>query len=188
MNEETAPTTGRPVPARFALHALTYGGIAGVLGGGLTIGVYALTQDSDDTSMAQWAYIAAMIIPIAAVILGMTSWRNHYLGGRIRFVQAFGMALAIGLAYALCIGGASWLQASKLSPDLIEKSIDQWAVMAAQQPDARPDDIAKQAEAYRKSTTPVTYAQDRFSRALMLSFFIGLIASITVPKKRPGLE
>ncbi|MBE2214721.1 MAG: DUF4199 domain-containing protein [Opitutaceae bacterium] len=188
MQDATATTPSAPAPARFALHALTYGGIAGVLGGGLMIGEYALAQSAEHAEIVRWTFIAAMIIPISAVILGMTSWRNRYLGGRIRFVQAFGMALAIGLAFSLVVAGAAWVHATKIHPDLIEKSIDQWAILAAQQPEARPDDIAKQAEEYRQTTTPVVYAQDRFSRSLMLSFFIGLIASITVPKKRPGLE
>lgn len=154
----------------------------------MSIAVYAVAEHSEGSAMVQWAYIAAMIIPIAAVILGMTAWRNRYLGGRIRFVQAFGMALAIGLVFSLCVAGSAWLHAARIAPDLIEKTIDRQAIIAAQRPDSRPDEIAKQAEEAKKSTTPVTYAQGMFSRSLMLSFFIGLIASITVPKKRPGLE
>lgn len=188
MNEDSAPTAGLPMPARFALHALIYGGAAGILGSGLMIAEYALAQDPDHAGIVRYTSVAAMIIPIVAVILGMTSWRNRHLGGRIRFVQAFGMALAIGLAFSLGVAGAAWLHAAKIHPDLIGKSIDQWAVMAAQQPDARPDDIAKVAEEFRQKMTPVTYAQDRFSRSLMLSFLIAIVASITVPKKRPGLE
>jgi len=177
-----------PSPARFALHALKYGSIAGLIGGAWMIGEYALGFQTERPEIGRWTFLASMIVPIAAVILGMTAWRNNALGGRIRFVQAFGMALAVGLSFALLMAAAGWLHAAVLEPDLIERALDRYAVTAAQQPEAKPEAIAAQVELWKRSTTPVTYAQGVFTRSLVLSFFVGLLAAITVPKKRPGLD
>lgn len=172
----------------FLNHAAKYGGIAGVAGGLWMIVDYALGFQTDKVHIGKWTSIIAMVVPIAAVILGMMHWRNKALGGRIRFVQAFGMALAIGLIFSGCMAGAAWLQASKFAPDLLERKIEQQAVIAAQRPDANPEEITKQVELARQSATPVTYAKVVFSMMLMQSLFVGLIASITVPKQQPGTE
>jgi len=187
MNDDSASTTRSSSPARFAVHALKYGTGAGLLGGLWMIADYALGFQTDHMDIGRWTHLGGMIIPIAAVILGMMSWRNKALGGRIRFVQAFGMALAVGLVFALFIGAAAWLQTAQLAPELIPHRIDQQAIAAAQQPNSNPDEIAKQAELAKQQTTPVAFAKMMFSYSLMQSLFIGLIASITVPKQRPGL-
>lgn len=185
---ETNTTPSPPSPIRFARHALLYGAAAGVLGGAFMIADYALGFQTEHVEIGRWTYLVALVIPIAAIIFGLTSWRNRVLGSRIRFVQAFGMALAIGLVFAGLLGLSAWLQTTKLAPDLIERRIDLQAIAAAQQPNANAEEIARQVDLAKKSTTPETYAKMVFTRALMHSFFVGLIAAVTVPKKRPGLE
>lgn len=175
-------------PARFARHALLYGAAAGAIGGGMMLADYALGFQTERAHIGRWTYLLGLVIPIAAVVLGMTSWRNHVLGGRIRFAQAFGMALAIGLVFAIVMGLTAWWQTAQLAPDLIHQRIDQQAIAAAQRPDANPEEIARQVELAKASATPRTYAKMMFTMALVHAFFVGLVAAITVPKKRPGLE
>lgn len=182
------PSSPAPSPLRFAQHALVYGGIAGAVGGGWMILEYALGLHTEHANVGRWTAIAAMIVPIGAVVFGVTSWRNHALAGRIRFVQAFGMALAIELAYALCLAFAAWIHSAWIDPNLISTVLDGIGRTAAQQPGANADEIARQAEQWKAATTPYTYAQGVFARSLFLGFFVGLLAAVTVPKKRPGLE
>lgn len=186
MHDAAAPAP-RPT-RRFVRHALVYGGLAGVLGGLWMIAEYALGFQTDRVEIGRWTSVAALVIPIGAVILGMMSWRNNVLGGRIRFAQAFAIALAIGLVFSVIIGGTAWLQAAKLSPELVSRRIDQQAHAAAQQPGADQEQIARQAAAAKAQATPGSYATVMLTFSLMQSLFVGLIAAITVPKKQPGLE
>lgn len=186
----TAPTTEtpRPTAAQFAWHALRYGGVAGLAGGAWMIADYALGFQTERLEIGRWTSLVSMVIPIAAVILGLMAWRNKALGGRIRFVQAFGVALGVGLVFATCMGAIAWLQAAKLAPDLIERQIQRRAAYEAAQPNADPAAIAQRAEDNLKVATPLMWGRFVFSRMLMQSLFVGLVAAITVPKKQPGLD
>jgi len=176
-----------PSPSHFALHACAYGGIAGAATAGSAILLYRMGLRTQYPEVGRWIDLAILLLPIGAMILGMMAWRNRHLAGQIRFVQAFGMALAIGLAFSLLVSAGAWLHAGKLDPDLIANAIDQQAAQAARQPGAQPEVIAEQAAQAKRVNSPVTYAQAMFVRSLTISFFIGLVAAATLPKKRPGL-
>lgn len=188
MTDETQSSRRAADPARFARHTLRYGGIAGLLGAGWMMAEYALGLQTERSDIGRWTAFGLMVIPIAAVVLGITSWRNHALGGRIRFTEAFGLALAIGLVFSVTMGAGAWLHAGVISPDLVEKQIQHRAAVEAQQPGADPAAIAKTAEEHMKLATPFLWARFVFSRMLVQSLLVGVIAAVTVPKKRPGLE
>ncbi len=188
MMDDTQPSRPPANPASFAWHTLRYGGLAGLIGGGWMMAEYALGLQTEHADIGRWTALGLMVIPIATVVLGITSWRNVALGGRIRFAEAFGLALAIGLVFSVTMGALAWLHAGVIAPDLVENQIQHRAAVEAQLPGADPAATARTAEEHLKLATPFLWARFVFSRMLVQSLLVGLIAAVTVPKKRPGLE
>lgn len=188
MDATPTDSAAPPTPARLARHAARYGGIAGAIGGVWMMCGYALSVHPRFGTVGGWVSFLVLIVPISAAVLGIVGWRNDALGGRIRFTQAFGMALAIGLVCSACLGLAAWLHAAVIQPDLIDRLLELDAARRSAAPEADAEAIAREIEQARATLTPARFGQSVFAGRLIESFFIGLIASITVPKKRPGME
>jgi Protein of unknown function (DUF4199) len=77
-------------------HIMKYGAIAGLIIGAFMFAT--LTAADKPLSMSTSSMIAgfaAMLVALSAVFIGIKHYRDHELGGVIRFWPAFGMGLAM---------------------------------------------------------------------------------------------
>jgi hypothetical protein len=164
-------------------HAALYGGIAGVLSGAWMILEYALGFQTVKPEIGRITALAALIFPVGAMILGVMRWRDRVLGGSMKFTQAFGAALAIGLVFSVVFAGAAWLHAGVLVPDLVITKIEAYATALRAAGKVPVADIDKWLETERARANAGTYAYQYFSGSLIQSLVIALMAAISVRKK-----
>jgi ethanolamine transporter EutH len=165
MTAET-PTTDPAQPRAMPVHALIVGGIAGAIGAAFSWGQVAFEIRGLAFSLV------LVFIPSIAIILGVQRWRDGVLGGVIVFSQALGVALAIGLVYALIQGGFAWLLVNQLEPDLLDKM---WAHQASAMLAAghSAEAVAAAEKQFREQITPTVYAKSIFAfvGSLLTSLF-----------------
>lgn len=176
MSDASTDTSITPAPARdrpLAVHALMFGGAAGAI-----------------TSAGRWAGFAfgfhggvldtvLLFVPLVALILGVQHWRDDRLGGAIRFSQAFGAALAIGLVFATIEGLFGWLHAAVLEPGIVEIMVQFMRETLAKQGESAAAVDAAEAT-FRRNFSPAAYGQLMFVTGLVVSFVESLLASLFV--------
>ena len=84
---------------------LKYGLLAGLVVGGINFVMFTMTGDNHDFENGMIIGYATMLVALSAVFVGLKRYRDHELGGVIRFWPAFGMGVAMtviaGILYVL---------------------------------------------------------------------------------------
>jgi len=158
---------------KLPLHALKFGGVAGLIGAAWSTAEHLLGF------YGSAAEIAAFAVPILAIVFGVQRWRDRVLGGVIGFSQAFGAALAIGLAYAVVAGGLAWVQFAMWEPEVRESLV----AFQADGMQARGATVEKIREAeieLRRDLTPRTYAGGVLTFRLAVAFVVSLVTALFV--------
>lgn len=180
MNDKTA--SSNPGFARLVRHALVFGGGAGAIMLAWLLAEWAAGLHGPRIAYMRFTTMAAMLVPILAVMIGMMRWRDRVMGGTFKFIQAFGVALGIGLVFAVGAGLATWLYAGVINPGYIPGIID-FQAEAMRQANLATDEIARQVELTRQRATPAAFAYGRFVSWLMIAFVISLAAALVIRKK-----
>ncbi|BET68778.1 hypothetical protein ASA1KI_36960 [Opitutales bacterium ASA1] len=178
-NSDSLSTAPSPSLAR---HALFSGGIAGAAVVVWTLLEFAFGFHGERIHLRQYSGLAAMVFPIAAIALGIMRWRDRGLGGTIRFSQAFGCGLAIGMVFAAIVGAFSWIYVSMINPSFIESLLAQYPALM-QERGMTPDEIAAAMEVARARSTAGGYAFEVFAQMLISAFLIALFASVIVRRR-----
>ncbi|MEG3180197.1 DUF4199 domain-containing protein [Sphingomonas sp. LT1P40] len=115
---------------------LTYGLIAGVVVGTPLFLMGTLMADNPPTGAIGMAIgYLTMLIALSAVFVGVKRWRDHELGGVIRFLPAFGLGLAIsvvaGLVYVLVWEGVLAVNSGNFIADMSARMIEERRVAGA---------------------------------------------------------
>jgi hypothetical protein len=159
-----------------------FGGIAGAVGAIWILLEYAFGFHGARISDIRITTAASLVVPVVAIMVGIMRWRDRMLDGSIRFTQAAGVALAIGLVYSIIVAAFSGIYAAFINRDFLSALL---AFQAQMMRDAgfSADDIAKQVEAGKHATaTSLAYA--RFVFWLGTSLVVSLISALLV-RKRP---
>jgi len=174
MSETTPSISAR---RRLPAHAAIYGGPAGLIGGAWVAAAFGFGY------YGGFVETAGIIVPIAALVLGIMRWRDQVTGGETRFASAFGAGLAIGLIYA-AVAALAFFVFARLRHETV---VDQWLQIQTtymQQQGQEPARIEEAVHAVRPQLTPVFFAKQRFVYALLVSLVVSLIAAIVVPRRR----
>lgn len=163
-------------------HALIFGGGAGVVVVIWNLLEFALGIHGERISWRSYTALASMIFPVAAIAYGLIRWRDEALGGLIRFREAFGCGLAIGLIFSAVVALFSWVYVAAINPGLIETLIAHQAVVM-QEAGSTAEEIQKTTEAFRAQATAGGYAFAVFAQMLISVFLVTLFASILLRRR-----
>lgn len=100
---------------------LTYGILAGAINAGMA---YALTTVFGDELMhanAEWVGYTVMIIALAMIFVGVKQYRDHELGGVIKFGRAFLVGLYIALVASVIYVGVWEIYMNTAGGDFMEE-------------------------------------------------------------------
>jgi hypothetical protein len=81
---------------------LKYGLIAGVVVGSILFGTMVSFSGLPPMNLGMVLGFGSMLLALSAVFVGIKNYRDHQLGGVIRFWPAFGMGLAISFIAGVC--------------------------------------------------------------------------------------
>lgn len=180
----TPPAPPRLPFSLLARHAMFFGGVAGLIAGAWMMVDHALGFQTTRPDIGRITSLAALVVPVAATILGVMRWRDGPLGGSMRFAQAFGAALAIGLTFALVLAAAAWLHAAVIVPDLVMVKLEAYATALRASGRVQEAEIEPWLANARARATPASYAYQYFSATLIQNFVVALMAALAV-RKRP---
>ena len=163
-------------------HALIFGGLAG---GAVIIWnllEYAFGVHGEHLSIRPYTATASLVFPIGAIACGIMRWRDLALGGAIRFSQAFGCALAIGLVFAASVALFSWIYVAAINPAFIDTLIANQAALM-EKGGSSAEEVQKAVADARAAATPSTYAFAIFAQMLLSVFVVALFASVIVRRR-----
>ncbi len=180
----TSDTEQQPGPGAGLLFrlAFTYGGASGALASLWLLLEYAFGLHGDRLAIRQYSTLVAFAVPIASIALGVMRWRDHGLGGSIRFAQAFSCALAIGFVHAALFATCSLLYVASINPDFIPGLID-FQARTMEATGASTEEVADFRTAAAAHATARAYAFAVFAQTLLSTFIIALFASVVVRRK-----
>ncbi|MGH8019083.1 MAG: DUF4199 domain-containing protein [Opitutaceae bacterium] len=181
MNANDQETPSRPNPGMFR-HALIFGGGAGVAVIVWNLLEFAFGIHGDRISWWKYTGLASMMIPVAAIVIGLIHWRDKAFGGLIRFRDAFGCGLAIGLVFSATLAVFSWIYVGAINPGVIEAGIALRAV-DMQEAGSTAEEIQKTTDLLRAKGTPGGYAFNLFALMLISLFFVSLFAAILLRRR-----
>lgn len=182
MSEPVQPVL--PTVAQLGKHALLYGGAAGVLSVAWSL-VEIHLGDSVTGGVQLWLItLARLAFPIGGITLGIVYWRDRVMGGSMRFVQAMGAGLAIGLVFAL-VQGLFMGAFSSANPEFIEKMITRFEAeqLSSGMEEAQ---VEEGVAALRDRVTPFSLGIATVAQWMFGSVVISLIGALFV-RKRVGL-
>jgi hypothetical protein len=105
MTDTTAPNPTSNAVANPSMHKriLFHGLIAGLIVGGILFGTtVAHGGHGESLTLGMVIGYTSMLIALSLVFVGVKRYRDHALGGVIRFLPAFGMGLGISLVASVC--------------------------------------------------------------------------------------
>lgn len=177
MNENASPNF-----ADLMRHSVIFGLMAVVAAFVWLMIEYAFGFHSERIGSAQIMKMVGLAFPIAAIALGIMRWRDRNLGGQIKFSQAFGVGLGIGMFFAIGFSLASWLYVTAINPDFIETML-QFQGQAMIDAGSTLEEAEQAVENARQIATARTYATAVLIQMLLASLIISLFASIVVRRK-----
>ncbi|RME69500.1 MAG: DUF4199 domain-containing protein, partial [Verrucomicrobia bacterium] len=176
--ENTAP----PSFATLMRHAAIAGSLAAAGAFIWLLIEYALGFHGERLAQLQYMQMVGLAFPIAAIALGIMRWRDRVLDGRIRFSQAFGVGLAIGLFFAIDYAIFNWIYAAVINPGFIERIIE-FQAQAMLEAGSTQEEVETAIEAARAHATAGSYGMAVAVQMLVASLIIALFAAVIVRRR-----
>lgn len=180
MPEPDQPTA-RPTAITLFKHALIYGGAAGVLAVAWSLIEMHLALNTAGGVKLWLLTLARLAFPIGGITLGIVYWRDRVVGGNMRFAQAFGAGLAIGLIFA-AIQGLFFTAFASSNPDYVARMVEsykQYLISAGRSE----EEVAQELESISDWATPAGIGLARLAEGLKQSLVISLMAGLFVRKR-----
>ena len=160
-----------------------YGAIAGVLGAGLTLGLYAMGRHPLVIPVYMDFRIFLFII---FIFFTLKELRDFHQGGVLFFWQGLFGSLLFTSIFALLAAAVIWTFASA-SPNFISSYVTQKIAEVKAFPPDIIEKIGKDVYERNLSLLPTTNALDLailyFTQSLMISFFISIILSVILRRQ-----
>ena len=156
---------------------LKYGLIAGLVVGGISFTMFTAMGDDHNFDYGMLIGYATMLVALSAVFVGIKQYRDHELGGVIRFWPAFGMGVAMtvvaGILYVL-----AWEASQALSDGDFMAAYSNYVLEQAR---AKGEDAAALAKlSAEMAEFKVVYANPWFRLPMVFSeiFPVGVLVSL----------
>lgn len=125
--------------------------------------------------------LARLAFPIGGITLGIVYWRDRVMGGSMRFVQALGTGLAVGLVFAV-VQGLFMMTFSSSNPQFIEDMVTRFEAQQRASGLAE-EDVETGIEALRDQVTPFSLGLATVAQWMFGSVVISLIGALFVRKR-----
>jgi hypothetical protein len=162
--------------------AIKWGVILGVTVCVWTLVIHALGFYSTRVAAGQRADIAAMLLPIAAIVLALRELRKQ---PPLSFKRAVGTAIVVGITSVPITAGFLWWYHHHMNPQWLDYIVDhKRLIMDAA--GATPDAIARMEATQRASGTDRAQIMAAFSGSAIVSLLIGLVAGAIMRTRTRG--